>query len=189
MLLRAGSRSEELVEEISPLVARGNEKAALDRCEASPGPVARVLAATIRNLDREREHLEDIVSEAVLHETPQIEKFAAAITVCAAVAPLLGLLGTVTGMIATFEVITEFGTGDPKLLSGGISEALVTTQLGLTVAVPTLLMGSLLSAWGASILNRIEKAALRVMNVSGMGEAYIAKPATPATGTAQPQVS
>lgn len=188
LLLRASSRSEVLVDEISPMVAAHDKDRALEKCENTSGPVARVLAATVRNLDRDRDHLEDIVSEAVLHETPQIEKFAAAITVCAAVAPLLGLLGTVTGMIATFEIITEFGTGDPKLLSGGISEALVTTQLGLTVAVPTLLLGSLLSAWGTSILNRMEKGALQVMNVNGVGAEFTA-PSAPAPKAPQPQVT
>jgi biopolymer transport protein ExbB len=102
----------------------------------------------------------------VLHEAPHIERFGSAITVCAAVAPLLGLLGTVTGMIATFGVITEHGTGDPKLLSTGISEALVTTELGLVVAIPTLLLGSLLSARASALLATMERAALRIMNLA-----------------------
>jgi biopolymer transport protein ExbB len=77
---------------------------------------------------------------------------------------LLGLLGTVTGMISTFDVITEFGTGDPKLLSGGISIALVTTQLGLAVAIPLLLVGNVLSGWAERIMDDMEKVALRVIN-------------------------
>jgi biopolymer transport protein ExbB len=68
-------------------------------------------------------------------------------------------------MISTFDVITEFGTGDPKLLSGGISIALVTTKLGLTVAIPALLVGSLLSAWARNIKRDMEHAALSVTNV------------------------
>ena len=84
--------------------------------------------------------------------------------VIAAVAPLLGLLGTVTGMISTFDIITEFGTGDPKLLSSGISIALVTTEVGLAVAIPALIFGNLLSGWAESIKDEMEKAALHVMN-------------------------
>ena len=84
--------------------------------------------------------------------------------VIASVAPLLGLLGTVTGMITTFDVITEFGTGDPKLLSGGISIALVTTELGLIVAIPALMLGSLLNAWARNIRRDIEHSALRATN-------------------------
>lgn len=76
----------------------------------------------------------------------------------AAVAPLIGLLGTVTGMIGTFAVITEHGTGDPRLLSGGISEALLTTQLGLTIAVPALLLYTGLDRWAHGIVARIEEA-------------------------------
>ena len=142
-----------------------DEKAALKICKASKGATARVLAATIRNIDKEREHLEDIVAEAVLHETSFLDRFGAAIMVIAAVAPLLGLLGTVTGMISTFDVITEFGTGDPKMLSGGISEALVTTELGLIVAIPALLVGNLLSGWAEKIKDHMEQAALHINNV------------------------
>ena len=91
-------------------------------------------------------------------------RFGSAILVIASVSPLLGLLGTVTGMISTFDVITEFGTGDPKLLSGGISIALVTTKLGLIIAIPALLVGSLLSAWARNIKRDMEHAALRVTN-------------------------
>ena len=83
----------------------------------------------------------------------------------AAVSPLLGLLGTVTGMIQTFDVITEFGTSDPKLLSGGISTALVTTELGLIVAIPCLLLGNLLGGWADRIKDDMEKAALRTINL------------------------
>ena len=93
------------------------------------------MKATVRNLDRDREHIEDIVAESIMHESERLDRYGSAIMVIAAVAPLLWLLGTVTGMIATFDIITEFGTGDPKLLSGGISIALVTTELGLIVVV------------------------------------------------------
>jgi biopolymer transport protein ExbB len=68
-------------------------------------------------------------------------------------------------MISTFDIITEFGTGDPKLLSGGISVALVTTQLGLAVAIPALILGNLLSGWSNRIKDEMEKAALNVINI------------------------
>ena len=171
ILLRSSSRAHSIVEQVAPMVEQRRRDEALEVCRPDRGAIARVLAAAIRNLDRDREHLEDIVSEAVLHETPFIERFSSAITVCAAVAPLLGLLGTVTGMISTFEIITEHGTGDPKLLSGGISEALVTTELGLIVAIPTLLLGNLLSSRGEALLARMERAALRIMNLANSASA------------------
>ncbi|RMG21080.1 MAG: MotA/TolQ/ExbB proton channel family protein, partial [Deltaproteobacteria bacterium] len=166
LLWRAGSRTREVVDAAAPLVKLGQLEEAMAKCRSFPGAAARVLETTIRNLDRERDHLEDIVSEAVLHEAPTIERFGSTILVLAAVAPLLGLLGTVTGMISTFDIITEFGTGDPKLLSGGISEALITTELGLIVAIPTLLLGTLLSGRADTILGDLERAALRVMNLA-----------------------
>jgi len=93
-----------------------------------------------------------------------LNRFGSLILVVANVAPLLGLLGTVTGMISTFDIITEFGTGDPKLLSEGISIALVTTEVGLAVAIPTLLFGNILSGWAERIKDDMEKAALRAIN-------------------------
>ena len=171
MLLRAGflriadSNTTEIRAQVVGQLLEKDAKSALKSCKASKGATARVLAATIRNIDKEREHLEDIVAEAVLHETSFLDRFGTAIMVIAAVAPLLGLLGTVTGMISTFDIITEFGTGDPKMLSGGISEALVTTELGLIVAIPALLVGNLLSGWAEKIKDHMEQAALHVNNV------------------------
>jgi len=161
---RAGASTGRILDDISDHVRRGDREAALSVLKKRQGATARVVAAALRNLDRDREHLEDIVSESILHESGHLNRFGAFIMVIAAVAPLLGLLGTVTGMISTFDVITEFGTGDPKLLSGGISIALVTTELGLIVAIPTLLLGNLLSSWAERIKDDMEKAALRVTN-------------------------
>lgn len=171
-LLRAGliwrnaANTDRLVGEVSPLVERGRVDEALAVCQRVQNSPGRVLAATLRNLGRPREELEDIVSESVLHETPQLDRFGSTILMLAAVAPLLGLLGTVTGMIATFDIITEFGTGNPKLLSGGISVALVTTELGLIVAIPALLLGNLLGGWASRIKDDMDRAALRVINIS-----------------------
>ena len=90
-------------------------------------------------------------------------RFSTVIPVIAAVAPLLGLLGTVTGMISTFEIITEHGTGDPRMLSSGISEALITTQLGLIVAIPMLLLGNILKGWSKKQMIGFEGLVLRVV--------------------------
>lgn len=163
-LWRAGTSTGRILDDLSAHVRRGDRDAALSILKKRQGATARVVATAIRNLDRDREHLEDIVSESILHESSHLNRFGSFIMVIAAVAPLLGLLGTVTGMISTFDVITEFGTGDPKLLSGGISIALVTTELGLIVAIPTLLFGNLLSSWAERIKDDMEKAALRVSN-------------------------
>ena len=110
------------------------------------------------------ERMVDRAEALLLKARTNMERFGMAIMVIAAVASL-GLLGTVSGMISTFAIITEHGTGDPKLLSGGISEALITTQLGLMVAIPLLLLGNLLNGWcGRISANLEEKVLMRIAN-------------------------
>jgi biopolymer transport protein ExbB len=108
-------------------------------------PLGRVLKVYHENPKTDIETLELKLSEAILKETPKINRLLMFLKIIAVVAPLLGLLGTVTGMIITFQAITLFGTGDPKLMAGGISQALVTTVLGLCVAIPTVLLHTLVS--------------------------------------------
>lgn len=165
MFLRnAGAATDKIVVQVGALVRKGRVDEAIETCKKFKGATARVVRMAVRNLERDRTHLEDIISEAILHESTHLNRFGAMILVIAAVAPLLGLLGTVTGMITTFDIITEFGTGDPKLLSGGISIALVTTEIGLAVAIPALLAGNILSGWSESIKDDMEKGALGVIN-------------------------
>ena len=163
-LLLAQRQGRVVAAEVVRLVHERSIAVAQETCDARSGPMSRLLAAVLAHLDKPREVLEDVVSQAILHESPAIERFGTSITVAAAVAPLLGLLGTVSGMIATFDVITAFGTGDPRMLSGGISEALITTKLGLMVAIPTLLAGAQLNARADDLLGALEKAALQVIN-------------------------
>ncbi len=163
-LKRASTSTSEITDQAASRVEQGDIDGAIEFCRQRKGSTAAVVNSALRNLHRERESLDDIINESILHESARLERFGTMILVIAAVAPLLGLLGTVTGMIATFEVITEHGTGDPQLLSGGISTALVTTELGLIVAVPTLLIGNMLSGWADRIKDDMQKAALRVIN-------------------------
>jgi len=166
ILLKTSGNTERLVDKVAPLVEEGKLDRALDVVSRAKNAPGRVLRVTLENVKRPREQLEDAISEALLREESTLDRFGSVIVVAAAVAPLLGLLGTVTGMISTFDVITEYGTGNPKLLSGGISEALITTQFGLIVAIPALLLGSLLTGWAGSIKDDLEKGALRVGNVA-----------------------
>jgi len=163
------SKSNSNVSQITNIVIKkfkdGKHSEALDAVKEFKGSTARVIKATLRNINREREHLEDIVMENILNESSSLDRFGNFVLVIAAVAPLLGLLGTVSGMIATFDIITEFGTGDPKLLAGGISEALVTTMLGLIVAIPLLLLGNLLAGWAQNIKDSMEQSALHIVNL------------------------
>lgn len=123
-------------------------------------PLGRVLATFINDQEHQSddpELLELRLSEAVLRESPRLERFQGMLKLFAAVAPLLGLLGTVTGMIATFQAITVFGTGDPKLMAGGISQALVTTVMGLLVAIPILFINSLLAARSRGLVQILDE--------------------------------
>ncbi|MCP4039958.1 MAG: MotA/TolQ/ExbB proton channel family protein [bacterium] len=108
-------------------------------------PLGRVLAVYEDNRDVDAETLELKLDEAVLRESAAVTRYMWLVKTVSAVAPLLGLLGTVTGMIQTFQAITLFGAGDPKMMAGGISEALVTTMLGLITAIPLVLLYDTLS--------------------------------------------
>ncbi|NCN26212.1 MotA/TolQ/ExbB proton channel family protein [bacterium] len=112
---------------------------------------------------RDSAELDAAVDEASLSELSRFDRFSTMLPVVAAIAPLLGLLGTVTGMISTFDIITEHGTGDPRLLSGGISEALLTTKMGLLTAIPVILMGQMLNAWSESTKDKVEAYVIRLL--------------------------
>ncbi|CCE25630.1 DUF3450 family protein [Methylotuvimicrobium alcaliphilum] len=120
-------------------------------------PLGRIIAAVEQNQTQNTETLELILDEAITREVPVLEKGLSMIKLLAAVAPLLGLLGTVTGMIATFQSISLFGTGDPKLMASGISQALVTTMLGLCAAVPLLFLHSLLAYRSRALIQILDE--------------------------------
>jgi len=122
-------------------------------------PLGRVLHVYHSNKGIDLESLELRLGEAVLKETPKLNRFNMLLKVIAVVAPLLGLLGTVTGMIITFQAITLFGAGDPKMMAGGISQALVTTVLGLVVAIPTVLLHTLVSGRSKALVEVLEEQA------------------------------
>lgn len=128
--------------------------AQLKRDSASTdNPLGRVLAAYESNQNADTETIELKLSEAALKEMPNLTKGLLFIKVISVVAPLMGLLGTVTGMIKTFQVITLFGAGDPKMMAGGISQALMTTVLGLVVAIPMVLIHTFVSGQSRKIIN------------------------------------
>lgn len=116
-------------------------------------PLGRVLKIHEDNPNMDAETLELKLSEGILKETPKLESGLTLLKIIAAVAPLMGLLGTVTGMIITFQAITIFGAGDPKAMAGGISGALVTTVLGLLVAIPTVLLHTIVNGRAQRILH------------------------------------
>lgn len=123
---------------------------------STDNPLGRVLAAYESNRGADTETIELKLSEAALKEMPGLTKGLLFIKVVSAVAPLMGLLGTVTGMIKTFQVITLYGAGDPKMMAGGISQALMTTVLGLVVAIPMVLLHTIVSGQSRKIVNILQ---------------------------------
>jgi biopolymer transport protein ExbB len=124
-------------------IAVASRRVMAQRASTTPSPrnpLGRVLEIYEANRDADPEALELKIDEAVMRESERLDRFVWLVKVVSVVAPLLGLLGTVTGMIQTFQAITLFGAGDPKMMAGGISEALVTTMLGLMVAAPLVLL-------------------------------------------------
>ena len=120
-------------------------------------PLGRVLKVGKENFEKDIDTLELKLAEAIMAERPAIDQGIGFIKIISVIAPLAGLLGTVTGMIVTFQMITLYGTGDPKLMAGGISQALVTTVLGLLVAIPTSLLHSFTQSSARGIISILEE--------------------------------
>ena len=130
---------------------------------ADNNPLGRVLIAYYEQRHADLEVLIHKLDEAIIKAGARLDRGLGTIKILAAVAPMLGLLGTVVGMIKTFQTITLFGTGDPKLMAGGISQALITTVLGLTVAIPLILLHSLIAGRVASLNALIEEQAAGIV--------------------------
>lgn len=170
-LHRLHSNTDRLMGEVTELAGKGDWLA----CEeivnshgSREGPVTRVLKAGLGARSEARETIESVLQESILRELPGVQRGIAILAVLGAVAPLMGLLGTVTGMIDTFRIITLFGTSDPKLMSGGISEALVTTELGLVVAIPIMLFHTVLSRRSDHLIGDMEEKAVQLTNIIEM---------------------
>ncbi len=140
------------------------EQAALAAARRLRPPLRAVIEEGIRHRDAPKESLEEILYERLIAQTPRLESLLTPLAVCASTAPLLGLLGTVTGMIHTFRLITVHGTGDAGVLSSGISEALVTTEVGLAIAIPALLIHAFLSRRVTRATANSQRAAITFVN-------------------------
>lgn len=163
-LLFVRKPSRKRVRNLLEAVARHDREGALKVAGRVRGPTGRMLVAGVQHLHEPRQLIEEVMYETVLATKLKLQRFLPFIAVSASAAPLLGLLGTVTGIMNTFTLITVFGTGDVKTLSSGISEALITTEYGLIVAIPSLLLHALLSRKARGIVDQMEKAAVAFAN-------------------------
>ena len=149
--------ADSLMLKVNAAVRERDLETALEACEAHGGPVARVLSAALVRLPYGRSAVEAAFQEASLQEEQRLSRGLRPLATIAQTAPLLGLLGTVTGMIIAFAEISQQGTGNPAALADGIGQALVTTAAGLIVAIPTLIGQNYLASRVDSILIEIDR--------------------------------
>jgi biopolymer transport protein ExbB len=150
---------EKFIIEVSDLVRQQRMEDALTQCRLNNSSIARVLLAGISRHNKARHQVKEAIEDVGRLEAANLERFLTILGTIAGIAPLLGLLGTVTGMIKAFSVISQAGIGNPQMLAGGISEALITTAAGLTVAIPAFVFYKLLRS-------RVDKRVLRMERVS-----------------------
>jgi biopolymer transport protein ExbB len=150
--------------DIATLLRTNKQSAALQLAQAQPQPARAMLVQAVEHSDESIELVEEAMYESMLTTQPKLERYLNIIAVTASVAPLLGLLGTVTGIIKTFKLMRVFGAGDPKPLISGISEALITTELGLVLAIPALIIHALLARKVSGVMAHIEKLSVALLN-------------------------
>ena len=156
-----------LAHDIEPLVAKQRLEEAITLCHRSTSPLAPVFLAALRLAGRPRSQIKAVVEEVGRREAAPLVKFLGLLGTIATISPLLGLLGTVMGMIQAFNVIATAGVGTPATLGGGISEALITTAAGLTIAIPVILAHRYLSSRVEQLALAMEEFALRLVDLLG----------------------
>lgn len=176
-LHRAKIDTVEFMNKITATLKRNKIMEAIDMCNDTPGPIAQIMKAGILKHDRPRNEIREAIEDAGVHEVPRLEKNLSALATIAHISPLLGLLGTVTGMVKCFQVIQEKSTSlnpiNPGDLAGGIWEALITTVAGLIVAIPTYVAYNYLVSRVDNFVLEMEKAATELMNIlTTRGDGY-----------------
>lgn len=178
--VRSRSRigTEQFIASIADSLRKENIMEAVSTCEEAGGPLANVLKAgllrysqaQIEERDITKEEIQEAIEEASLLEIPELERNLPVLGTVAVVSPLFGLLGTVTGMITAFTTIALEGTGDPQQLAGGISQALLTTAGGLTIAIPCLIFFQLFDSWVNRHMVEISQVSTEIVNQLIVGE-------------------
>ncbi len=180
--------SQRQIAELMQAVARQDGAEALRKAKAIKGPIGSMLVVGVEHIKESRDLVEEVMYEAVLTTRHKLQSLLPFVATSATCAPLLGLLGTVSGIISTFKMMTAFGSGDAKTLSGGISEALIGTEFGLYVAIPSLLLHAFLSRKARGILDQMEKTAVALINQLGKTP-HEEGDETPESKPAQPQAA
>lgn len=152
------TKSKRFVDRVKNMVKKGSIELAVSACRKSPTPISQIMLAGLIKYGQGREEIKEAIEDSANQEIPLLEKNLSTLSTIGNIAPLLGLLGTVFGMIKAFNVIAIMGVGNPEALAGGISEALLTTAFGLSVAIPTVVIYNYLA-------HRVDKL-IREMEIS-----------------------
>lgn len=139
------TKSKRFVLRVKNLVKKGSIELAVSACRKSPTPISQIMLAGLMKFGRGRDEMKEAIEDMANQEIPVLEKNLSTLSTIGNITPLLGLLGTVFGMVKAFNVIAVMGVGKPEALAGGISEALLTTAFGLSIAIPTIVVYNYLS--------------------------------------------
>lgn len=169
LMTKESENVEAIKEELIKAIKEDDIKGAIELCGTHKSSASKVLKGVLKEVyyddEAEVSLLEEKAREIALEELPKLEKNMWLLSMAAQLSPLVGLLGTVTGMIMSFNIISQSGTGDPKALAGGIAQALITTAAGLIVAVPSVFSYNFLNKKIDNVLNSIEKSSVEIINV------------------------
>lgn len=155
----------EFVQEVESFLRKGNIPEAIMRCQHNRSSIARILLVAIKNYGKRRETLKEYLEEVGRQETASLEHFVEGLGTITGVSTLLGLLGTISGMIKMFSVVSTQTVVNPTTLAGGISEALITTYAGLTVAIPSLVMYKYLQSKTNALILEMEDHSIRLVEL------------------------
>jgi biopolymer transport protein ExbB len=161
---RAASDPKKLMDKIKDALRKKDYRVAVGLCEATPGPVAKACASAINLHDLAAEDIKEGVNEAMLTEIPRLERGLPTLSTVITISPLLGLLGTITGLMKLFNVIAGGDIGNSEALSRGIAEALITTATGLILAIAFIFFHNILATRVDKIINQMEKSVTELMN-------------------------
>lgn len=155
---------------IKGLLLEGHINEALSICSKSNKPIAKIIEAGIMKYYFGRDEIKEAIEDAGRHEIASVEKYLNILSMIVGVEPLLGLLGTVTGMIKVFNIISLGGIGKAEQLAGGIGEALITTAAGLSVAIPTLVFHNIFSERADRLILKMEKSSMELTEILSQGQ-------------------
>jgi biopolymer transport protein ExbB len=155
----------DFVEEVDDLIRKGKIPEAVMRCQNNRSSMSRIITVALKNIGKRREIIKEYLEEVGRQETAALERFVEGLGTIAGVSTLLGLLGTISGMIKIFSVISTQAAVNPSSLAGGISEALITTFAGLTVAIPTIVMHRYLQSKADVLILEMEEHSIRLVDL------------------------